>query len=327
MIGTKTAGARRAAPALIAALGVGCDVSSVVGYNESAFGVLRCGVNAPLERCRGDACVIRDLEPAQVGSTAIAVDDDFAYYLRDASSIVRQPVGGGEVTAVATSGGGVFQMAVDVDFLYFTEFGRRIFRAPKAGGEPEVVADIDGHPTVLALDETHVYAALTDSNQLAMTPKEPGNSTFLPAQAAPTWVATDATHVYWVNQGSAPGTGALVRAPLGELGSFAVLSEGLDSPVALALSASDAYVVAGTALLRVSKNGGAAESLTTELEYPKSVAAYADAVYVTGISGLLRYRDGELTTLDMRSTLGLGVACSGVIATGWLSAGLLRYAP
>jgi hypothetical protein len=328
MIGWKIAGARRTAPMLaLAAFGTACDVSSVVGYDESALGALRCGEHSPLERCDEGACVIRDLEPAQVGSTAIAVDDDFVYYLRDASSIVTAPVGGGEVVDLTTSDGGVFRMAVDAQYLYWTEFGRRIFRVSKAGGAAEVVADIDGHPTVIALDDTYVYAAMTDKNELAMTPKEPGRATFLPTQAAPVWVATDSTHVYWINQGNEPSTGELVRTRLGDLTRTEVLLQGLDSPVALALSQSDAYVATPTELLRVSKDGGAAESIDAALEEPKSLAAYSDSVYVTSIAGLLRFRPGERTTLDARTTLGLGVACSGLVATGWLTPALLRYAP
>jgi len=328
MIGWEIAVARRAAPMFaLAVLGAGCDVSSVVGVNQSSFGALRCGESSPIERCNDGACVIRDLEPAEVGSTPIAVDDELVYYRRSADSIVKAKVTGGDVVDLASSGSGVSRMAVDATHLYWSEFGRRILRVPKAGGPSEVVADIDGHPIVLALDDTYVYATLTDTNQMAMTPKEPGLSTFLPAQNAPSWVATDATHVYWTNQGNGPNTGELVRAPLGELALVEVVASNLDSPLALALSAGHAYVIANTTLLRIDKTSGVAEAIGFELDEPKSVAVYSDSVYVTGISGLLRFRDGELATLDDRTTLGLAVACSGVFATGWLVPAILRYAP
>jgi hypothetical protein len=318
---------RRALVFGAAALGTACDVSSVVGYQESALGALRCAADAPIARCETASCVVQDLEPAQVGSTAIAVDEEFVYNLREASVIVKTPLGGGAATELAISEQGVFRMAVDAESLFYTEFGRRIFRVPKAGGPVEVVADIDGHPTVVALDETYVYAALTDTNQLVMTSKEPGRSTFLPGQAAPFWVATDASHVYWINQGNAPNTGQLVRAPLGDLTLAEVLLEGLDSPVTLALSERDAYLVAGEELLRVGKDGGAAEIVLTGLDETKSTVTYSDSIYLTGISGFLRVRAGEALTLDTRTTLGLAVACSGVVATGWLTPALLRYAP
>jgi hypothetical protein len=327
MIGWKITRLRDAWGLALAALGPGCDVSSVVGYEESALGVLSCGTNSPLARCDTASCVVRDLEPAQVGSTAIAVDDDFVYNLRETTVIVKTPIGGGSPVDLASSPQGVFQMADDHEHLFWSEPGRRIWRVAKAGGPPEVVSDIDGHPGVIALDETHVYATLTDTNQMAMAPKEPGRATFLPAQERPYWVATDSAHVYWINQGNAANTGKLVRAPLGTLTGAEVLLEGLDSPVALALSASDVYFVAGSTLLRVSKGGGAAETLQSELDEPKSLATYSDSVYMTSIAGLFRFRSGEATTLDTRTTLGLAVACSGVFATGWLAPALIRYAP
>ncbi len=310
----------------VASLVAGCDVTSVVGYEESALGVLACASDAPIARCDQATCVVRDLEAAQVGSTALAVDDVSAYYLREANAIVKTPVGGGSMVDLATSDMGVFHMAVDATHLFWSEFGRRIFRVPKAGGPAEVVSDIQGHPGVLALDATHVYATLTDTNQLAMVPKEPGKGTFLP-QAAPIWIATDATHVYWINQGNTPQSGELVRAPLGNVAASELLAGGLDSPVTLALSGTDAYFVAASQLFRFPKGGGALEMVRSVPDETKALATYSDSIYLTGIAGLIRIRDGESATLDTRTTLALGIACSGVFATGWLVPALLKYAP
>jgi len=327
MNGQKTARVAGSLPVVTAlALVAGCDVTSVVGYEESALGVLECASDAPVARCDHQTCVVRDLEPAQVGSTALAVDDVAAYYLREASAIVKTPVGGGAMADLATSDSGVFHMAVDATHLYWSEFGRRIFRVPKAGGPTEVVSDIDGHPGVLALDATHVYATLTDTNQLVMAPKVPGKGTFLP-QNAPIWLATDATHLYWINQGNSPMSGELVRAPLGDLARSEVLADGLDSPVTLALSGTDAYFVAQSRLFRFPKGGGALESVRSVPDETKSLATYSDSLYLTSIAGLIRIRDGESVTLDTRTTLGLAIACSGVFATGWLVPAMLKYAP
>jgi len=309
-----------------ASLVAGCDVTSVVGYEESALGVLQCARDAPVARCDQVTCVVRDLEAAQVGSTALAVDDVAAYYLREANAIVKTPVGGGDMVDLATSEMGVFHMAADATHLFWSEFGRRIFRVPKAGGPAEVVADIQGHPGVLALDATYVYATLTDTNQLAMVPKEPGKGTFLP-QAAPIWIATDATHVYWINQGNAVQSGELVRAPLGSIAESETLAGGLDSPVTLALSGTDAYFVAASHLYRFPKNGGTLETVRSLPDETKAIATYSDSIYLTGIAGLIRIRDGESVTLDTRTTLALAISCSGVFATGWLVPAMLKYAP
>jgi sugar lactone lactonase YvrE len=218
-------------------------------------------------------------------------------------------------------------MAADATHLFWSEFGRRIFRVPKAGGDAEVVSDIDGHPGVLALDATHVYATLTDTNQLAMVPKTPGKGSFLPNQSAPIWIATDATHVYWINQGDSPMSGELRRAPLGDFARSEVLADGLDSPVTLALSGTDAYFVAASQLFRFPKSGGGLVTVRSLPDETKAIATYSDSLYLTSIAGLMRIRDGESVTLDTRTTLALALSCSGVFATGWLVPAMLKYSP
>jgi hypothetical protein len=310
-----------------AAVGAACNESSVVGYDEDSLDVVSCAKDAPLPRCDEAACVVRELAAAQVGSTAIAADDDAVYDLEDATTIVKTPVDGGPVVVLATSDDEAVSMAVDAEYLFWSELQRKISRVPKAGGSPETIVDIDGHPTVLALDETHVYATLTDTNQLLMAPKTPGEPTFLPDQNTPIWVVADLSHIYWINQGSAANTGELVRAPLGDLTHAEVLLQGLDSPVALAVSPTDVYYVAGNELLRFAKVGGTPVGVRSGLDQTKSIASYSDSVYLASNVGLIRVTAVDSTTLDARATLGLAVACSGVFATGWFVPTLLRFAP
>jgi len=182
-----------------------------------------------------------------------------------------------------------------------------------------------GHTLALAVDDEHVYATLTDVNQILMMPKAGGEQTLLPGQSAPPAIAVDERHVYWVNEGSEPLSGQLVRAPLGDLTHAEVLLDGLDSPQALALGSDDVFFGSRAAAYHVKKSGGDAE-LVTEFQELKWMVAHGDTVYLSGQGGLARARVGGDTQLvDSRGMLGVAASCEGVFATGWFEPLLVRY--
>lgn len=63
-------------------------------------------------------------------------------------------------------------------------------------------------------------------------------------QANPTDVATDALHIFWVNQGAGAGSGQLMKAPLAG-GAPVVLASGQENPRGLVLFKSDVYWASG----------------------------------------------------------------------------------
>ncbi|HEX2733564.1 MAG TPA: hypothetical protein VHM70_18260 [Polyangiaceae bacterium] len=310
----------------LALLSAACDVLTVVGYNDVGSNGKRCGPAAPLLACDQAACVVQEMGPARVGSTAVGVDDDFAYFFRSATDLSRMPIEGGDSVDLATTNEYSMQMAVDEHHVYWTLSSNEVWRVPKAGGAAERVLEVFGHPTTIALDDTHVYVALTDSNQLVMAPKKPGKATLLSGQTAPLGLATDADYVYWVNQGSG-GDGQIMRAPLGDLADPEVLASQLNAPALLTLGAAQIYFTAGTELFELDKQGGKPRAVLDGLGETKGLVAFSDSVYISGMNGLQRFRDGKATLLEARPVLALAAGCSGVVATIWFESGLIRFSP
>ncbi|HMJ16532.1 MAG TPA: hypothetical protein VK524_34195 [Polyangiaceae bacterium] len=316
-------------PSIVAALALfpACDVTSTVGYNDSALLEERCSPESTLARCSSDACAVAELGPALVGSGAIAVDDEHVFFQRTLTTLTKIPVLGGQSVDLVSDVDRLVNVALDADFVYWIETEHAVHRVPKAGGPVELLVDPPGHPTSLALDGTSVYVTLTTENQLLVVPKRGGEPSFFPDQAAPVSIATDATHVYWLNQGLSENSGQLMRAALGNLNDVETLLSNLDAPIALALARDAIFFAAGTRAFKLDKAGGTALEILDGFDEPKALAAFEDTLYVAGGWGLARVNPSATTRLLVppRSTLGVALGCQGVFATGWFIPVLLKY--
>jgi hypothetical protein len=315
--------------ALAALLLPACDVSSTVGFNAAALAGARCAEQSPISACVTGTCVVKEIGRAAPGSWAIAADDELVFFERTPTVLSRVPIRGGPVIDIRTDLDRIWTVAVDEEYVYTTEFGLGVRRVKKSGGPSELVMRPKGTFTVMALGRDHVYVALTGENQIAMAPKGGGQPTLLAGQTAPSAIAADDRHVYWVNQGSEGlATGELVRAILGDLTRTEILLSGLELPNALAVGAAYVFFASGSRVFRVSKAGGAAELVEDDFGPVKTMAAQGDTVYLTGMAGLGRAQAGEATRVsDSREMLGLAVNCQGAFATGWFESLLVRYGP
>lgn len=306
-----------------------CDVSSTVGFNAAALEATSCAEGSPISACDAGGCVVTEIGNAQVGSWAVAADDEFVFFERTPTVLSRVPIRGGPVIDVRTDLDRIWTVAVDDEYVYTTEFGIGVRRVRKSGGESELVMQPKGSFTVMALGRDHVYVALTSENQIAMVPKAGGQPTLLAGQTAPTAIAVDDRHVYWVNQGSeSPGTGELVRAVLGDLTQTEILLSGLELPNALAVGTAHVFFASGSRVFRVSKAAGQAELVEDDFGPVKTMAVQGDTVYLAGEAGLGRVRVGAKTQIaDSRGMLGLAVNCEGAFATGWFESLVVRYGP
>ncbi len=218
---------------------------------------------------------------------------------------------------------------MDEEYVYTTEFQIGVRRVKKSGGPSELVMRPKGTFTVMALGRDHVYVALTGENQIAMVAKAGGQPTLLAGQTAPSAIAADDRHVYWVNQGSQSlATGELVRAALGDLTQTEILLSGLETPNALAVGAEYVFFASGSRVFRVSKAGGDAELVADDFGPIKTMAAQRDTVYLAGMAGLGRAQVGAATHVaDSRGMLAIAANCEGAFATGWFESLLVRYGP
>jgi hypothetical protein len=323
-------GALSALPLALAALLLpACDVSSTVGFNAAALAATSCAERSPISACDAGSCVVTEIGSAQVGSWAVAADDEFVFFERTPTVLSRVPLRGGPVIDVRTDLDRIWMVAVDDEYVYTTEFGIGVRRVKKSGGPSELVMHPRGTFTVMALSRDHVYVALTGENQIAMVPKAGGQPTLLAGQTAPSAIAVDDRHVYWVNQGSeSPATGELVRTALGDLTQTEILLSGLELPNALTVGAEYVFFASGSRVFRVPKAGGQAELVEDDFGPIKTMAVQADTVYLAGEAGLGRARVGAATQVaDSRGMLGIAVNCQGAFATGWFESLVVRYGP
>ncbi len=114
---------------------------------------------------------------------------------------------------------------------------------PILGNEAIGSAGIGG----LTADATFAY--WTDGAVKGTVAKTPLSLTdqptvIAPGQATPTDIAVDASDVYWINQGTDPNMGAVMKGPIAG-GSLTVVASGQDTPRGLVLSPTYVYWLTG----------------------------------------------------------------------------------
>jgi len=326
---------RRESASLLLVLLSGCDVDSTVGFNErggALAGGARCAADAPLARCSSGPCVVTDLfEPPRIGTVTIAVDRDNGYFVSSPVTLSKRSLDGGPIVELGTAESTLMRVTLDETFVYWTEQDGRVRAVPKAGGATFEAAYVFGNPTDITADDEHLYWVIPQFGQVAMAPTPSGEGTQISDQSDPQAVAVDATHVYWVNRGTADASsGELVRARRGNLASAEVILSGLDAPITVAVSDDAAYWSSQHAVYRMPKaENGVAETIVTDREDIKGIAAFGDTVYGVGADGLWRVpaTGGEIRQLDRRPMSAMTLACSGVYATAWFENAFVRYAP
>jgi hypothetical protein len=152
-----------------------------------------------------------------------------------------------------------------------------IVMAAVAGGEPRRIAEGGlPAPVEITADATDVFWATTDG-ALFTAPRSGGQTRVLAErQHAPASLATDPTHLYWIDRGQ----GRLVRVPKAG-GAIEILVD--DRPGLWDLTLDDARVIttdrdAGM-VLAVPKSGGAITVLAEGLSQPTRVVVDGAAVY------------------------------------------------
>jgi predicted ribosomally synthesized peptide with SipW-like signal peptide len=140
--------------------------------------------------------------------------------------------------ALGTFGGG----------LQVVPYSFAIFPPPDAGPCPSGFALPAGIVAGLAVDATFAYwtDGATDGNvtQAALTPNS-SPAIIAAHQTSPSDIAVDATNAYWINQGTSPGTGAVMKAPLAGGGVRVVLASGQDTPRGLFVLGNVVYWLTG----------------------------------------------------------------------------------
>jgi sugar lactone lactonase YvrE len=193
-------------------------------------------------------------------------------------------------------------IALDADAVYWTDSSTgSVLRVAKTGGaaanlfggSPQDSSTTVSRASGIAVDSRFVYWADPNGGFVAKVPKAGGTPVMLTmGQSDPTFVAVDATNIYWA-QGTNGGssTASLLRMPLN--GGVPVTLASMTSPEGIALDATHVYWTDGGtlnaknqsnhdgAVMRVPIAGGAPEVLASGLLQPSGIAVDAASVYWT----------------------------------------------
>jgi hypothetical protein len=183
------------------------------------------------------------------GATGLAVDDTYIYFGSTLDpNLYRVPItGGAPISLVST---GVVQtediVLVGSTLYWTTNSGQEVLKAPKTGATATVVSATEKIPYGIASNGTDVFWA--NHYQLANSighvlvaggGKNPVISGS-PQVVYPTYVAADATYVYWANAGQSGADGTVYRAKLD--GTLPVgIAHGLGPVYGIAIDAATVY--------------------------------------------------------------------------------------
>jgi hypothetical protein len=222
---------------------------------------------------------------------AVQAAGGFVYWVSYAATGVarRAPIGGGTVADLAPAAG-ARELFVGDEHVWWTGEPDDLWRAPIAGlpqgKEPDLLSN-NGLPNGLAVDAHSLYWVNRLDGAIKKADHVFGGEMVLATGDVPWDVAVDETSIYWTEQGSDQGTGAVRKASKLD-GSSAVLlaSEG-SGPRGLAIDAKSVYWANkedGT-IKAVPLGGGPVTVIAAGQDQPANVVVDADFVYWTNFRG------------------------------------------
>lgn len=277
--------------------GTGAGANAIAADATHVYWVDADAMGGPTGRVRrvpiagGDPETLAEGQPAPV---SLALDATHAYFAAsgEGGSIRRVPLEGGAVEIVVDAEPTPNAIAVTASHVYWTRLGRRgpggapggLRRAPLGvGTSAELVADDPAGTGGVAVDgDTAYFTNLTSMGEfigpvLSVAASGGTAESIAAMEAEPTGIALDATHVYWVNQGSLPSfVDGAVRRRARAGGEVETLASALGNPTLLAIDGGEIYFVGRHgAVGRVSSAGGDHVLVASGLE------GVADAIALT----------------------------------------------
>jgi hypothetical protein len=173
------------------------------------------------------------------------VPGDVSVYVFTAQDCMSGAGSGSKIAAMATGTQGSYTL------VFATDLNQGSLFTWSFSGTGSVLCP-SGQPTVLyngliagiAMDATSAY--WTSGANVFTVPLTGGTPMPLASdQPVPADIAVDGTNVYWIDQGTAPGTGAVMTVPLAGGAKPVVLASAQTTPKALLLFMNNVYWIAG----------------------------------------------------------------------------------
>ncbi len=153
----------------------------------------------------GPVTVLADALP---GIWGFASDDAWIYWADFGGSspgaIWRRPLRGGPSVRIADDPRSTVadHALIDGDQIMYTDQSARLMRVPVTGGTPEAWIEVGGDEAFsgISADATHYYASTLSGNHVLRIDRTTRSVEIVATDpAAPSRVAVDASHVYWVD--------------------------------------------------------------------------------------------------------------------------------
>lgn len=188
-------------------------------------------------------------------------------------------------TALASGVDHPLGLAIDGDYVYFVSGGfanaeNAVRRVHTTGGSVETLAKVEQLVSgELVVDSDYVYFTSEWGNTVLRVPKNGGAATVLAQAPAPTFLAADASHVYFVTFAKQEPGGTVQRVPKTG-GPAEVLVSGHPGLDNLVVDDRDVFFRSNKGLWRVAKAGGAAQNILPRSERQNVGRLAADAAYL-----------------------------------------------
>ena len=259
----------------------GCEVD--LSTDPASCG--SCGHSCLGGGCLDGRCLPRVVAAQQSGAGFVAVDASYAYWTAlNAGNVLRSPLDGSSPPVIlATGQDWPYAIALYAGSVFWTNFqGGSIMQVPADGSQsPQTIASSWGNCGSIAVDASGAHVSSWGHGSVLYIPPG-GVATEIELGEGSTWLATDASHVYWVSIGN----GTVRRANLDGSGATDLaLNE--DQPCGMTLYAGDVYwITRGNGeLKKVPAAGGTPTLLATGLSAPNGLAVDATGIYLADDNG------------------------------------------